>query len=229
MPIRELEETIMKAILLSIFIIIFVACDAPSRPRNPYYVPVTSTDTDADTDTKTNPDQATGDTNQDDQNKNNDTTQVEAGFENCSLGYIYYASSIGNFGICKNTQNEMKYKVKLANGDSSNGTCFVPIHINSDGSSYHLGPAECVHHEGGKEYSMTLSKDRSENINGVMVLKANALNPYMQCMTAKMQYINNYYNCQYNQSCLQAADNWAYQVCNNFIQVYEGYFYQVSF
>lgn len=220
----------MKSLLLTFLLILSVACDTPVRNRSPYAQPT-------DTSSKDNPDDNPsvggqgkdndGDGDAGEGGSGSETTQDD-GFKDCNIGYVYYALRIGNFGLCQSSKDETKFKLKLANADTSIGTCFVPIHVNSDGSSYHLGSAQCVNQEADRVYDMTLTKDRTENINGVMVVKANALNGYMQCMTAKMQFIQTYNNCVYNSYCMASADQWAQEVCYNFTQVYDGHYYQVN-
>lgn len=212
----------MRSILI-LFIVIFVACDSPVRTRSPYAPSInTSGDEEISSfseDEKPDDDQVVPSSSQ---------VNTQEGFENCNLGLSNYALKIGNFGLCQSQKDEIKFKTKLASSDTSIGTCFVPIHVNADGSSYFLGPAQCVNQEANKTYDMTLSKDRSENINGVMVVKANALNGYMQCMTAKMQFMNSYNGCQYDQYCLSSANQYAQDVCYNFTQVYDGHYYQLN-
>jgi hypothetical protein len=155
-------------------------------------------------------------------------TTTDPGFETCNLNFQYYGTAIGSFGLCQNTQNESAFKLKMEQTDSNIGTCFVPINIQSGGNSFSLGAAECVHNQANKVYSMTLSKTRAENINGVMVIKSNALNSYMQCMSAKTDYMNAYPGCQYDANCTQAATNYANTVCTNFVQNYSSYYKQIN-
>ena len=222
------SKSIFKLVITICLLYSFTACDSPIRSRDPYAPAVDTSNIDTSTSEKEKEKETDKEDNTKSQSEGIESDVADEGFEDCNLGAVHYEEKIGNFGLCQSTKDEKVIKIKMQNADSSNGTCFVPIHVNSDGSSYHLGPAECVHHEADKEYTATLNKDRSENINGIMVLKANSLNGYMQCMSAKYQYINNYYNCNYNQTCLNSADQWAYQVCLNFTQVYDGYFFQVN-
>jgi hypothetical protein len=157
-----------------------------------------------------------------------DGVTSESGFETCNLNYQYYGTSIGSFALCQNSQNESSFKLKMEQTDTNTGTCFVPINIQSGGNSFSLGIAECVHNQANKVYSMTLSKTRAESINGVMVIKSNALNSYMQCMSAKTDYLNAYPGCQYDSNCTQAATNYANSVCTNFVQNYSAYYKQVN-
>jgi hypothetical protein len=157
-----------------------------------------------------------------------DSVTSEPGFETCNLNFQYYKSTIGYFALCQNTQNEASFKLKMERTDTSVGTCFVPISVQSNGSSYKIGIAECVHNQADNVYNMTLTKERAEAINGVMVLKATALNSYMQCMSAKTDYLNAYPGCAYNTNCLNAANQYATDVCNNFVAVYGTQYHQVT-
>lgn len=227
----------MKYIAILAILTTYISCDSPVRSRNPYAAPVNTTGVDVQgSDNQNNSGNTNNNANQDNTTKTNPDTGTTTnettnspGFENCDLGYDRYLNAVGNFALCHSTVDEARFKAKFANTDSSLGTCFIPIHVNSDGSSYNLGPAECVHHQGGKVYSFGLSKDRSENINGVMIVKANALNGYMQCMSAKMYYMSNFQNCSYNVQCVQAASQYASEVCGTFTQVYVGNYLQVNF
>ena len=215
------------------------SCDTPQRTRTPYQIPLTqdtgTSDTDKtdsdDTDNVTN-----SDTNSDDNNTSSDDSTIDtstdssAGFDDCNLEYQYFGNSIGYFGLCQNSDTETKFKLKMASSDTSLGTCFVPLNIQSSNASFNVGIAECVHNEANKEYDMTLTKNRSESINGVMVIKANALNAFMQCMSAKTDFINAYApTCVYDTNCLIAAENYAASVCNQFVQTYSNYYLQVQF
>lgn len=152
----------------------------------------------------------------------------EAGFENCNLNFQYYKSSIGSWGLCQSSQNESSFKLKMQLTDANIGTCFVPVNIQSNGNSFSLGIAECVHNQANVVYPMTLSKTRAEAINGVMVIKANALNAYNTCMSAKNTYMNQYANCASYSSCVDAANNYATEVCTNFVSNYAVYYKQIS-
>ena len=159
-----------------------------------------------------------------------DVSIPEDGFEDCNLGYQYYGgSNIGSFGLCQNSMNESEFKIKMANQDLSVGTCFVPVHIVNGGNSYKLGIAECVHNRAGQIYNMILTKERSEPINGVMVIKAgSAINAYMSCMSAKVDYMRSIPNCQFSQQCMYQADQYANQICTQFVGTFSTFYKQVN-
>jgi hypothetical protein len=221
----------MKKLNLLFFILLLQACDTPQRTRDLYGNPVDNLTDDTKVSDVDDSSQDSGDDSQDDGSDDGgvvDTPTTTTGFEDCNLSLQFFGNTIGYFGMCKNTEYETKFKVKMALSDTSVGTCFVPIHIQTGGSSYKLGIAECVHNEANKEYEMTLTKDRAEIVNGVMVIKSNALNAYMQCMSAKVDFINAYApNCAYDASCLQAADSYAANVCSQFVSTYKNYYKQV--
>lgn len=225
--------------------IFFMSCDTPQRTRTPYQIPLTqgtgTSDTDnngngnSGTDNVTNSDTNSGSDNSSNDNSNNNdnndsSNSSTTGFEDCNLEYQYFGNSIGYFGLCQNSESETKFKLKMASSDSSLGTCFVPLNIQNNNNSFNVGIAECVHNEANKDYDMTLTKNRSEAINGIMVIKANALNAFMQCMSAKTDFINAYApTCAYDTNCLIAAENYAASVCNQFVQTYSNYYLQVQF
>ncbi len=210
--------------LFLLFTILFqVSCDTPMRTRDPFGKPLSDTTL---SQSEEDVDSFLSDENLDDVNSSD--TLNSAGFDTCPSDYQYYAGDqIGYLLLCQSSQEEVSFKMKLKSTDLDIGTCFVPVHIRRDGNSFKLGIAECVHNEAGKLYDMRLTKERSESINGVMVIKANALNPYMQCMSAKVDYMNAYPGCQYNSSCMQAAQNYAYQVCSSFVSHYRNYYKQI--
>lgn len=155
---------------------------------------------------------------------------IDDGFQDCNLGYQYYGGSqIGNFGLCQSTLNPSVFKVKLAKADKSLGNCFVPVHIVDGGNSFKLGIAECVHNDAGKTYDMTLTRQRPEALNGVMVIKAgSAINAYMSCMSAKVDYMRSVPNCQYSQQCMIQANNHANYICTQFVGTYSTFYRQVN-
>ncbi len=105
----------------------------------------------------------------------------------------------------------------------------VPIHIESAGNSYGLGIAECVNNEADKVYSMILRKNRAELINGVMVIKANALNSYNQCLGARASFINSNPGCQNSSTCMNAAQQYMNDICTSFVTNYGSFYKQVNF
>ena len=215
----------MKIIFLMCTIFIFASCDNPTRTR---FEPMDNVDPSL---MQGNP-YPPQDSEEEDppQTGGTDVSIPEDGFEDCILGYQYYGGpNIGSFGLCQNNMNETRFKIKMANQDLSVGTCFVPVHIVSGGNSYKLGIAECVHNRAGQEYNMILTKERSEPINGVMVIKAGApLNAYMSCMSAKIDYMRSVPNCQYSQQCMYQADQYANQVCTQFVGTFSTFYKQVN-
>lgn len=222
----------MKLSTLLLFILILTACDAPVRTRIP-----TQSNFENNNAVDTSGDNAAGDSNDSstedpvDEGSADDDVTSTPGFESCALGPQYYGGSrIGSFGICQSSLNESSFKLKMASSDLSQGTCFIPLRIVDGGNSYKIGIAECVHNEANKVYPMTLTKDRSEEINGIMVIKAGAAtNAYMNCMSAKNDYILSVPNCQYSSSCISAANQYANYVCGQFVGTYSTFYTQVSF
>lgn len=216
----------MKSLIFASILIFTQACDQPTRTR----IPSNQTGTSGNTQNFTDP--AIGD---EDGGGGDNVTPVNPGeggdqmpgFENCILDYQYFVSNIGSFALCQNQNQENRFKLKMQNSDLQHGTCFVPVHVQSNNQSFKLGIAECVKNQAGREYNMILTKERGEAINGVMVVKATAINAYMQCMSAKVDFISAYPGCQYDAACMQAADNYANSVCTQFVQVYSNDYKQV--
>lgn len=219
----------MKSLIFASILILTQACDQPTRTR----IPTTDKngiDSPVNFTTPTSgdgSDNTSGDGITDTNNGTGGTNTPMPGFDNCILDYQYFATNIGSFALCQNENQENRFRLKMQNSDIQNGTCFVPVHVQSNGQSFKLGIAECVRNQAGQEYDMILTKERSEAINGVMVVKANAINAYMQCMSAKVDFISAYPGCQYDPACMQAADNYANSVCTQFVQVYSNDYKQV--
>jgi hypothetical protein len=232
-----------------LFSFTLISCDAPVRTRIPVtdnfesdtsgqvpgVVPVGTTTT------------KTGYIDQDD-----NTSQ--AGFEHCPyLDPDLDGGSVGYFGICQNENDNRVFKAIFAE-TSTQGNCFIPIHILDNGNSYKLGKAECVHSQPEKNYYMTLIKEamppsysypRPEQVNGVMVIKLQSVNAYMGCMNAKEDFFvatngcclsktynqsTGRYNCaQANQQCEPSANNYANNICNMFVQNHGNNYRQVNF
>lgn len=234
----------MKNVIILFILVIYSACDAPQRtrfPTNNDYSTIQGFDNGNATgndgcDISYEDDCGTtnGGTNSQNgsttsgSNSGSGTTGNDIGFESCSNTTPHYGGSIGYFGLCRHTDDERKYKALFNQSDLTVGTCFVPIHIEA-GKSFKLGIAECVHNQANQNYYMTLNKQRPEPINGVMVLKASAVNSYMQCMNAKANYIAGHPGCQFNAACLAAAEQYAYQTCNAFVQQHQNDYKQVEF
>lgn len=220
----------MKNTIYSLVLLVLFACDAPQTTRRAPadYLNNASTYTNG-TNNFVDPGDGIGDGTDGSGNDIIDPIITsDPGFENCDLGIQYNASSIGNFGVCQSTQDETKFKAIFGSTDTSVGTCFVPVHI-SGATSFKLGIAQCVHNVASKSYDFTLSKQRAEPLNGIMVIKASSLNSYMQCMNAKANYINSVPGCAYNQSCVNAATNYANQICSSFISYHSSHYKQVAF
>lgn len=162
--------------------------------------------------------------------------QTTPGFENCTLGMQYYGGpNIGYFGICQSSDNETVFKAKKATADPTPElrTCYVPIHIIGE-SSFKLGLAWCQMHSANTEYDFTLTKERPEAINGVMVIKDGpALFGYMQCMNAKVHYLQGFPagSVPDTQCIAQASGNpdaYAFCVCTKFKGMYSTYYKQIA-
>ncbi|MBD64452.1 MAG: hypothetical protein CME62_04555 [Halobacteriovoraceae bacterium] len=227
----------MKLLTILLFFSLW-ACDAPQRTRFQTNPGVGEDLSDSFFNSSGEPGSGISDeedSDEDDGTDDDDTAATTPGFENCSLVYQYYGGSqIGHFGLCQSTLNESTFKLKMANTDKTVGTCFVPIHRLANGNSFKLGIAECVHNESGKVYDMILTKDRPEEINGVMVIKYDKaptsypLTSYMNCMNAKNNYILANPNCINSAQCLMDAERHAQYLCTQFKNQYSAFYVQVS-
>ncbi len=214
----------MKTLLPFLFYFALTSCDVPTRSRT--YTSTSSSDSST---SGTSTDVTTGSEEDEDSTTSDDVTNT-TGFASCSLSYSYYNSNIGYFGLCQSSVDEKVFKLKMAQSDSSTGTCLVPIYIDSSSNSYKVGNSECVNNVAGQVYNVTFTKTTSTYaINGVMALKANALTAYEQCMSARDTYINYYgSSCYYSSSCLTAANNYANSICSSFVSSYSNYYVQVQ-
>lgn len=220
----------MKRLLFLSALILFIqACDQPVRTT----VPVSS---DFQPSPLSNDDNSGSDGNDDNIDPDIPTDDdnpydLGYGFEECNLNPTYFKNNIGHFALCQNEYIETSFKLKMAASDTTNGTCFVPTHYVGE-NSFKLGSAQCVRQEANRVYDMTLTKERSEAITGVMVIKYSSLAPYMNCMNAKVNYMLTYgggYGCQYDYYCNQAAENYAQGVCQQFVSQHNQYYLPVRF
>ena len=248
----------MKLILFTFFMTFnFVSCDAPVRTRVPTSVDYANVQGNGNFDNNQgNNNQGYGDggINTGSTGNNGNNNQEEPGFENCEyMSPEYNGGSIGNFGLCRHTSDERRYKSIFAQSNTA-GTCFVPVHIQNNGNSFKLGKAECVHNNADTNYYMTLNKElvapnfsypRAEAINGVMVIATQSLNAYMGCMNSKEDYFlgtqgcclqrvynqsTNRYSCiQPNPQCESGANNYANNICSMFITNHGNHYRQVTF
>jgi hypothetical protein len=249
----------MKLLLLTfIMTFIFASCDAPVRTRVPTSIEYTNG--------LAQPDGKIYDNlgneiiqNEDDEDGDitanaNTNGQEEPGFEECEyMSPQFNGGSIGNFGLCAHKTDERRYK-SIFSQSNSEGTCFVPVHIQNSGNSFKLGKAECVHNNADTNYYMTLNKElvaptfsypRPETINGVMVIAAKSMNAYMGCMNSKEDYFigtqgcclqrvynpsTNRYSCtQPNPQCESGANNYANNICSLFVTNHGNNYRQVTF
>ena len=239
--------------LLTLLSFILVSCDAPVRTRVPTDE-VLSTGSGGLGAAQEEEQEEEGNGGNGNNGNNGNTGNEEPGFEDCAyLTPQFNGGSIGYFGICQNENDERSHKAIFAES-STQGTCFVPIHIQNDGTSFKLGRAECVHNQANKNYYMNLNKElvppnfsypRPEKINGVMVIKYDSLNAYMGCMNSKEDFLRTTPGCCYNQvynpstgrynctnpnpQCDQAANNYANNICNLFVQNHTDNYRQVNF
>jgi hypothetical protein len=235
--------------LFLLFSFILISCDAPVRTRVPVsdnFEGVVDQGT-VDTTTTTNAGNGTNGNPPID-------NESQVGFEHCP--YVdpeFDGGSMGYFGLCQNEDDHRVFKAVFAQS-STQGNCFIPIHILENGNSFKLGKAECVHNQPDQNYYMTLTKEtvppsysypRPEDVNGVMVIKLESVNAYMGCMNAKEDFLTatngccfqrtynqstGRYNCvQPNQQCIPAADNYANNICNMFVQNHSNSYRQVNF
>ncbi len=147
---------------------------------------------------------------------------------NAILGQRYNGGTIGNFGICQSSLDRRKMKASFAESDISEGTCFVPMHME-DTKSYQLGIPECVHNQKDTIYDIPLTVYRPERVNAVMVLKFRATAPFQECMSAKSNYIYGQINYTYSATCRASANAYANCVCSTFVNNHSDSYKQVIF
>lgn len=219
----------MKLLFLIFTIVLVNACDGPSRNRAlPEKGKTGLASTNVDTANIKDEEDKGGP--EDTPIEEETTTNNNPGFDDCNLNYQTHTNNIGYFGICQNSINESQMKVKFQTADSNVGNCFVPMHQNNDGKSFHLySRAECVYPEAGKKYIIPFQSSariRNDSINAVMVLKFDAVNHFFLCMNAYsqqfqvalQQYYSSHINCQFSPSCQASANQWANQQANGYAQ-----------
>lgn len=236
----------MQTIIISaLFLIMMVGCDAPTRNRYPTVPEFNSGDvsfgsggfTNGGTgDNITEGGSGTGGSGGDSGSGGSGDSQQQ-GYEHCSLATTIYGGTMGYFGLCQHSQDERGFKFKFTmnytcqggNNQSTNcGSCFIPMHLGTSGS-FALGPAQCVHNQAGQEYYGTFQKARNEQINSIMVIHRYSVDSFFQCMGAYDQYLSQCYGGAANPSCVQAASNYANQVCQSFVSTHRNHYKQVNF
>lgn len=115
------------------------------------------------------------------------STSYGAGYEHCNFNnYSYSQSSIGSVIACQNSSTKTKVKVKISETDLSTMTCLIPTYRDSYGSSFYIGPAQCLNHEKDTIYEGSFLVDRygytSSHFNAVMIMKYSLTDDYFNCM-----------------------------------------------
>jgi hypothetical protein len=228
-------KTKIKVILqASMAIVILVSCDQPqiSRPMSQTnYQEFSNTSSDI---------SSTNGTTEGNFDTTEETQDLGIGYSSCNLNYkrssyINQSDPIVDISLCQNSNSETEIKVKFGDQDYSSGTCFVPMHKQANDESFYLGQAQCTTH-GLELKNGSLNKSRQgytdKAINTVMILKRDSVEPFFQCMDAIPIYLNSNQQCQgivstncYQNpgvsfqtcsSCLQSANNFKTQKCNEF-------------
>lgn len=232
----------IKLFSLTLVLIFTISCDVPQRNRyiNPGTTSISGTG-DGETETTTyttSPDKSDTSDESTVITTPSSSTDSEPGYENCNLAFSHYGGSVGYFGVCQNTSDERGFKFKFqnqyncqggSNMSTNCGVCFIPMNMMSNGTSFMVGPAQCVHNNADQAYYGTFSKTRSEPINATIVIHRTSLDAFIQCSNAKSDYLSQCYGGAYNQACVTAAENYAYQVCTSFTQQHSAHYKQVSF
>jgi hypothetical protein len=212
----------MKALWTGLFVLTFllVGCDAPSggraRSRALANTAANSMQSSGTNFTPGNGSTTTTTTS----SQGSSPSNLGAGYESCDLSQVKSTAAF-SLGICQNTNDETKIKVKFVNADSTNMTCFVPTYKSQDGASIYLGQAQCTFHTAGQVMDGTFVKNRpgysQAIINGVMIMKQPRLLDYYACMDAIPYFIQN--NCpQQPNYCMNAATSYRNSICGAFVQ-----------
>jgi hypothetical protein len=211
----------MKSLCTSLFLLTFVlvGCDAPSGGRARSRA-LANTAANSLQSTGTNFTPGTGSTSTTTTTQGTTSTNLGTGYESCDLAQVKSTAAF-SLGICQNTSDETKIKVKFVNADSTNMTCFVPTYKSQDGSSIYLGQAQCTFHTAGQIMDGTFVKNRpgysQAIINGVMIMKQARLLDYYACMDAIPNFIQN--NCpQQPNYCMATATQFRSAICGAFVQ-----------
>lgn len=109
------------------------------------------------------------------------------GYTHCNFNdYSYSVSTIGSVIACQSSSSKTKVKVKISETDLTNMTCLIPTYRDSYGSSFYIGPAQCLYHEKDTIYEGTFVIDRygytSTHFNAVMIMKYSLTDDYFNCM-----------------------------------------------
>ena len=115
------------------------------------------------------------------------STTVTAGYEHCNFNdYSYYVSTIGSVIACQNSSTKTKVEVKINQTNTTEMTCFIPTYRDSSGSSFYIGPAQCLYHNADTIYEGTFTIDRygysSSQFNALMIMQYGLTDDYFNCM-----------------------------------------------
>ena len=115
------------------------------------------------------------------------STTTTAGYEHCNFNdYSYYVSAVGSVIACQNSSTKTKVEIKINQTNTTEMTCFIPTYRDSSGSSFYIGPAQCLYHNADTLYEGTFTIDRygytSSHFNGLMIMKYGLTDDYFNCM-----------------------------------------------
>lgn len=132
---------------------------------------------------------------------------VDDGYESCDFNYGTNIEA----AFCPNTNPNMRgqFQAKFKYAASSlNRTCIIPINKNSSGSVY-VGDFYCRSHVPGEKIEDKFTNTNLEFVNGVMIIREEALPYYEACIHAGAQ--------PQQQSC----PGWQPQISSQYINQYE--------
>jgi hypothetical protein len=199
--------------LMIVLLVVIAGCDTPTRSRFPSTASSNSLGTPTAPGTFT-PTPTTG-------TPTPAPVTSTTGFENCNLSKTQSSADLGGIGICKSSIDETQIRFVSSLSNTTSRTCIIPTYKDQYGNSTYLGDPQCTYTEAEKVYTGRLYKNRSGvsqfALNGVMIMREGLLVEYFACMDSYMKYVQ--YYCPANPTyppCLQGANNYRAQICNQF-------------
>ena len=151
-----------------------------------------------------------------------------AGFSACDITPKYYAAAFGYMGVCQSSADETIFKVKPSTTIQAPAAqvCLIPTYKDSTGSSVYIGQPQCTYTNANTVITGKLYKNRtgyeSYPATGLIVIQKTAMNDYLTCMNAYINYVSPAcpYGYSTNATCAAAANTYRNNICSTFKSTY---------
>lgn len=213
------------SILLLALVFSYVACDAPQRTRLTTLTSPNSYNAGASfgSGTGTIPPGTIGSGGTTGAPAADAVTSV-AGFSACDITPKYYAAAFGYMGVCQSSSDETIFKVKpsMTIQAPASQVCLIPTYKDASGSSVYIGQPQCTYTLAETVITGKLYKNRtgyeSYPLTGLILIQKTAMNDYLTCMNAYINYVSQAcpYGYSTNATCAAAANTYRNNICSTF-------------